>query len=170
MTGISFQFQVAGLQGFAKPSVWKVGKNLFLNKYRVSRKTLSTFVSAISRFRKHRQKKFWTFSNSPIRWLFEIVQDHFIWVIFDWDIHEILRKTQNEKSHFDGKQLSAIKVNFRMLWGIFSLKKKSHTGSCSRCSPPWVRSWRWGISERVYDNKMIPNHTKPEWWWNCWME
>ena len=94
--------------------------------YRVSRKTLSTFVSAISRFRKHRHKKFWTFSNSPFRRQFQIVQDHFIWVIIDWDIHRILRKTQNEKSHFDGRRLSAIKVNLRMLWGIFFSLKKNH--------------------------------------------
>ena len=39
----------------------------------------------------------WTFSNSPFRWLLEIVQNFKDWAIFDQVMKEIHTETQNKK-------------------------------------------------------------------------
>ena len=53
-------------------------RNFFLKNdvlYRVSRKTLYAFYFAITQLMMHRAFSSWTFSNSPFRWLLEIVQN-----------------------------------------------------------------------------------------------
>ena len=66
--------------------------------YRVSRKTLYAFYFAITQLMMHRGFSSWTFSNSPFRWLLEIVQNFKDWAIFDQVMKEILTETKNKKT------------------------------------------------------------------------
>ena len=64
--------------------------------YRVSHKTLYAFYFAITQLLMHRGFSSWTFSNSPFRWLFEIVKNFKDRPIFGLVIKEILTEGQNK--------------------------------------------------------------------------
>ena len=63
-----------------------------LQNYRVSRKTLATFVFWISRLPRGLEIPYWTFFNSPFCVDFRNIQFFIIWWNMEWDIVKILHR------------------------------------------------------------------------------